>query len=73
MDASILADMVVRLQMRSTVPAHFETIAHHGDLPELPAFRINMYLTGGPRRRLVEPLAEALRVSYGEARVRAAE
>jgi DNA-binding transcriptional LysR family regulator len=73
MDASILADMVVRLQMQSTVPAHFETIAHGGALPPLPAFHINMYLTGGPRRRLVEPLAEALRIAYGEARVRAAE
>ncbi len=73
MDASILADMVVRLQMRSTVPAHFETIAHGGQLPALPDFSINMYLAGGPRRRQIEPLAEALRAAWRAGGLRAAE
>ena len=61
MDASIAADIVVRLHMLSTVPAQFEVIPHHGALPRLPEFCINMYVTPGPRRRLAEPLAQRLR------------
>ena len=73
MDASIAADIVVRLHMLSTVPAQFEVIPHHGALPRLPAFCINMYLTPGPRRRLAEPLAQQLRAAYSDAGVMAAE
>ena len=63
-EASIAADMVVRLQLESTVNPQFEIIDHRGALPPLPAFCINMYLTPGPRRRLAEPLAEHLRQSF---------
>jgi DNA-binding transcriptional LysR family regulator len=73
MDASILADIVVRLAMRSTVPAQFEIIAHGGALPPLPEFSVNMYVTQGPRRRLAEPLARQLRAAYAEPRAIAAE
>jgi DNA-binding transcriptional LysR family regulator len=73
MDASLLADIVVRLHLLSTVPAQFEVIAHRGALPALPVFFVNMYVTQGPRRRLVEPLAQQLRAAYGEARAIAAE
>ena len=59
MDASIAADIVIRLAMRSTVPAQFEVIDHGGALPTLPEFCVNMYVTQGPRRRLAEPLARA--------------
>jgi DNA-binding transcriptional LysR family regulator len=64
MDASIAADIVVRLQMLSTVPAQFEVIPHRGALPPLPEFGINLYVTQGPRRRLAEPLADRLRLAY---------
>ena len=64
MDVSIQADIVVRLAMLSTVPAQFEVIQHHGVLPPLPFFHINMYVTQGPRRRLAESLAEPLRAAY---------
>jgi DNA-binding transcriptional LysR family regulator len=73
MDASIAADIVVRLAMRSTVPAQFEVIPHHGALPRLPAFCISMYLTQGPRRRLAEPLAQGLRAAFAQAEAIAAE
>ena len=73
MDASIAADIVVRLQMASTVPAQFEVIPHHGALPRLPDFYINMYVTQGPRRRLAEPLAQRLRAAYAGPDVIAAE
>ena len=73
MDASIAADIVVRLHMASTVPAQFEVIPHHGALPRLPDFCVNMYVTQGPRRRLAEPLAQRLRAAYAWADVLAAE
>ena len=59
--------------MRSTVPAQFEVIPHHGALPPLPAFCISMYLTQGPRRRLAEPLAQGLRAAFAQAEAIAAE
>ena len=73
MDASIQADIVVRLAMLSTVPAQFEVIRHHGALPALPFFHVNMYVTQGPRRRLAEPLAEGLRAAYAASQLIAAE
>jgi DNA-binding transcriptional LysR family regulator len=73
MDASIQADIVVRLAMRSTVPAQFEVIDHGGALPALPSFNVNMYVTRGPRRRLAEPLAARLRAAYATPDLVAAE
>ena len=59
--------------MLSTVPAQFEVIPHHGALPRLPDFCVNMYVTHGPRRRLAEPLAQRFRGAYAEPDVIAAE
>lgn len=73
MDASIAADIVVRLHLAGTVPAMFEVIAHHGALPRLPDFCVNMYVTAGPRRRLAELLARRLRAAYAGAESLAAE
>ncbi|HVL20819.1 MAG TPA: LysR family transcriptional regulator [Amaricoccus sp.] len=73
MDASIAADIVIRLAMRGTVPAQFEVIDHRGALPTLPEFCVNMYVTQGQRRQLVAPLAERLRAAYGEPEAIAAE
>lgn len=73
MDASIAADIVVRLHMAGTVPAQFEVIEHRGALPLLPDFRVNMYLTQGPRQRLAEPLADRLRAAFAGAEALAAE
>ena len=73
MDVSIAADIVVRLAMRSMVPAQFEIIPHLGALPPLPEFYVNMYVTQGPRRRLAEPLAQGLRAAFAQAEAIAAE
>ena len=73
MDASIAADIVLRLQMLSTVPAQFEVISHRGALPALPDFCVNMYVTQGPRRRQAEPLAHRLRAAYAAPDIIAAE
>ena len=69
MDANLAADRVVRLQMQGSVNLQVEEIRHGGALPRLPDFYVNMYLTQGPRRRLAEPLAEALRAAYAESRL----
>jgi DNA-binding transcriptional LysR family regulator len=73
MDASIAADLVVRLHMLGTVPVQFEVVPHNGALPRLPDFCITMYVTAGPRRRLCEPLAELLRAAHAEPSAIAAE
>jgi DNA-binding transcriptional LysR family regulator len=73
MDVSIQADLVVRLAMLSTVPAHFEVIQHHGALPTLPLFHVNMYVTQGSRQRLANLLAERLRSAYASPDLIAAE
>ena len=73
MDASIAADIVIRLAMRGTIPSQFEVIDHRGALPTLPEFCVNMYVTQGQRRQLVSPLAERLRAAYGEPEAIAAE
>lgn len=65
-EASIVADIVVRVQMQSTARSQFEVIEHGGALPPLPDFLINMYVTPGARRRLAEPLAALLRGAYAE-------
>ena len=72
-EASMRADMVVHLQMRSTIAPPFEEINHGGALPKLPDFLINLYVTKGPRRRMAERLGEILRQSYGETAAAAAE
>lgn len=59
--------------MRSTVPAQFEIVPHHGALPPLPEFYVNMYVTQGPRRRLAEPLAMRVRAAYAQFGAIAAE
>ena len=66
---NLAADRVVRLQMQGSVNLQVEEIRHGGALPRLPDFYVNMYLTQGPRRRLAEPLAEALRAAYAEHRL----
>lgn len=73
MEANIAADVLVRPMMRATVPPRFEVIDHRGALPRLPDFSVNLYVTRGSRRALVEPLAEELRRAYAAAEAIAAE
>ncbi|MEL6219981.1 MAG: LysR family transcriptional regulator [Pseudomonadota bacterium] len=72
-EASMMADQVVHLQMRGTIDARFEEIAHGGALPQLPDFLINLYVTSGPRQRLAQHLADTLRAAYRAAERIAAE
>jgi DNA-binding transcriptional LysR family regulator len=72
-EASIAADMIVRLQMRSTVDPQFEIIDHRGQLPALPNFYISMYVARGPRHRLTEGFAGCLRAAFAEDNLAAAQ
>ncbi len=72
-EACMVADMVVHLQMRSTIAPPFEIIEHGGQLPQLPHFLVNLYVGKGPRRRLAERFADVIRDAYAGPAVAAAE
>lgn len=63
-EATVSADLAVHTQIASSVPPHFEVIAHDGALPEPPPIRINLYLADGPKRPLIERLAAIVRDAY---------
>lgn len=64
-EAVVSADLAVHAQIAGSVPPHLEVIDHGGALPELSPILINMYLTDGPKRRMVECLAAVVREAYG--------
>lgn len=72
-DGAVAADQAVYMMLVGTIPPGFEVIDHGGALPTLPRFGINMTVTQGPRRRLAEPLAAAIRAAYAGAGAIAAE
>ena len=63
-EASVSADLAINVQLESAVSQHFERIRHGGALPALPEYLINMYVTSGPRAKLAERLASAVRCAY---------
>ena len=71
-EASVSADLAVHSSIGSAVPPYFEVIDHGGALPELPEIRINMYLADGPKRPLIERLAEVVRNAYRDHKPRLA-
>ncbi|QIE56449.1 LysR family transcriptional regulator [Pikeienuella piscinae] len=64
-EAAVSADLAIHTQISSSIPPYFEVIQHGGALPELPAVRIGMYLADGPKRPIIERLAEVIRETYG--------
>lgn len=72
-DASVSADLAVHVQLESAVPLQCEPVRHGGALPDLPEYRINMYVGEGPRRALAGRLAGFVRQAYGVAERAAAE
>jgi DNA-binding transcriptional LysR family regulator len=64
-EASVSADLAVHTQIESAIPPYFEVIRHGGSLPDLLPIRINMYLADGPKRPMIERLAELVREAYG--------
>jgi DNA-binding transcriptional LysR family regulator len=64
-EVSVIADLAVFVQLAGSIPAHCEEIRHGGALPELPGYRVNMYVGEGPRLDLAERLAGFIRQAYG--------
>lgn len=67
-EASVSADLAIHSSIAAAIPEYFETISHGGTLPELPSIAINMYLGEGPKRPLIEKLAQVVREAYGARR-----
>ena len=70
--AAVSADLAVHSQIEAAAPPHFEIIDHGGALPALVPIRINMYLADGPKRPLIERLAEVVRNAYRDHKPRLA-
>ncbi len=64
-EASVAADLAVSVHLRGAVPDRCERIAAGSGLPDLPDYRINMYLGGTPRDDLAQRLAAVVRAAYG--------
>ncbi len=59
--AAIAADLAISAMMSGSAPAQLETIEHGGELPDLPDFDINLYVSSGPKADLAEMLAGYVR------------
>ncbi|MFV0473990.1 MAG: LysR family transcriptional regulator [Pikeienuella sp.] len=64
-EAAVSADLAIHTQIASSIPPYFEEIQHGGALPDLPPVMIGMYLGDGPKRPLIDSLAEMIRATYG--------
>lgn len=64
-EVSVSADLAVCVFLASSVPATCEEIPHGGALPDLPDYRINLYVGEGPRAALADRLGNLLRQAYG--------
>lgn len=64
-EVSVTADLAVFVLLAGSIPAQCEEIRHGGALPELPVYRINLYVGDGPRAPLAERLAVLVRQAYG--------
>lgn len=64
-EASLSADLAVGVQLEGCVSSFLEPVRHGGQLPELPAKCVNLYVatgkTSAPRDRLAELLTSAFR------------
>ena len=64
-EVSVTADLAVFVLLAGSLPAQCEEIRHGGALPELPVYRINLYVGDGPRAPLADRLAALVRQAYG--------
>jgi DNA-binding transcriptional LysR family regulator len=72
-EASVSADLAIHAALEGTVDHHLEVIPHHGALPDLPVYNINLYMASGPQLALAERLANLVRQAYGTVKLKAAE
>lgn len=66
-EASMLADQVVHMQLEGTIDGRFEAVPHGGTLPKLPHFAVALYVTEGRHRVPSARLAMCLRETFARA------
>jgi len=64
-EATVSADLAIHALLSETSSPYMKEIPHHGALPELPEFNINMYVAQGARRDMAAQLADYVRLAYG--------
>ena len=63
-EASISADLAIHACLEGSEPHNMEVIKHGGELPELPALKINAYKTEGPASEMATILGDMIRKRY---------
>jgi len=64
-EASVAADMAIHASLAGSASPNVEPIVHNGALPDLPVFKINMYIAKGGQNELAAQLAKHVRLAYG--------
>lgn len=72
-EATVSADLAIHAGLAGASSPYMDLISHNGALPDLPMFRINMYLANGKQRDMAECLADQVRLAYGTAQSQAAQ
>lgn len=62
--ATASADFAVLSMLAGTAPPQLEQIAHHGALPDLGSFNINLFVTDAPKGQVLSDLASLIRNAY---------
>ncbi len=63
-EASVSADLAIHAALENTADNHLVEIPHNGALPDLPDFKVNLYIADGPQSDLAEKLADMVRAAY---------
>ena len=63
-EASVSADLALHVALEGSYSSLFERVAHNGALPDLPAKRVNLYLSRARQGELVDQLAALIRQGF---------
>jgi len=63
-EVSVAADLAVHVWLKGTHPPHLEPIPPGSELPELPAFNVNLYRTEAMRHGVGDALSKLLRTGF---------
>lgn len=63
-EATVSADIAIIAQLAGTTVPQIDQISHHGALPDLGSFQINMYISDAPKGDVLTALADLVRRSF---------
>ncbi|MDV7143315.1 LysR family transcriptional regulator [Tropicimonas sp. TH_r6] len=63
-EATVRADLAVALMLEGTEPPFLEKIDHNGNLPDLPSYSINLYVSDLARGRAEDALVDLVRQAF---------